>query len=97
MKIDDLIRKQTVLNMIDDVQFGNITNKLSQLHEAVRNYPSVDAVEVVRCEFCEHYVGEMFFGREVFWCNRKYKQGSGMMELTDADDFCSRAERKTDG
>ena len=38
--MDELVRKQTVLNMIDDVQFGNITHKLSQLHEAVRNLPS---------------------------------------------------------
>ena len=51
--MDDLVRKQTVLNMIDNVQFGNITHKLSQLHEAVRNYPSVDAVEVVRCKDCQ--------------------------------------------
>ena len=51
--MDDLIRKQTVLNMIDDVQFGNITHRLSQLYEAVRNYPSVDAVEVVRCKDCK--------------------------------------------
>jgi hypothetical protein len=38
--MDELIRKQTILNMIDNVQFGNITHKLSQLHEAVRNLPS---------------------------------------------------------
>lgn len=67
------------------------------LQAAYDNAPEVDAVEVVRCEFCKHCVGEMFFGRETFWCNRKYKQGFGMMELTDADDFCSYGERKTDG
>lgn len=59
----------------------------------IASAPTIDAVEVVRCEYCKHYVGEMFFGREVFWCNRKYKQGSGMMELTDADDYCSYGER----
>ena len=56
--MDDLIRKQTVINMIDDMQFGNITHRLSQLHEAVRNYPSVDAVEVVRCRYCKHFAGD---------------------------------------
>lgn len=52
--MDEYIRKQTVLNMIDDVQFGNITNKLSRLHEAVNSYPPVDVVEVVRCIDCKY-------------------------------------------
>ena len=90
----ELIRKQTVLNMIDDVQFGNITNKLSQLHEAVRNYPSVDAVEVVRCKDCKyfelnHWDGPIITAHEI--CS---KWGSGCK--TNKDGYCFLGERKTD-
>ena len=79
----ELIRKQTVLNMIDDVQFGNITHKLSQLHEAVRNLPSVDAVEVVRCKDCIHYEG-------IADCECVLQCGGTMW-------FCAWGERKSDG
>ena len=56
--MDDLIRKQTILNMIDDVQFGNITDKLTRLHEAIHNLPTLSAVEVVRCRDCKHFAGD---------------------------------------
>lgn len=93
--MDELIRKQTVLNMINDVKFGNITNKLSQLHEAVRNYPSVDSVEVVRCKDCKyfelnHWDGPIITAHEI--CS---KWGSGCK--TDKDGYCFLGERKTDG
>ena len=86
--MDDLIRKQTVLNMIDDVQFGNITNKLSQLHEAVRNYPSVDAVEVIRCKDCKHCMIFSMFTSKWYVCCRNEKGVD-----VKAEDFCSKAER----
>ena len=81
----ELIRKQTVLNMIDNVQFGNITHKLSQLHEAVHNLPPVDAVEVVRCNQCKHYEGVHGVSGNApcaFW-------GIGAVMW---DDFCKRGE-----
>ena len=87
--MDELIRKQTVLNMIDNVQFGNITHKLSQLHEAVRNYPSVDAVEVVRCRDCKHFDGEC--------CDRYADETLGYSHSTQPNFFCACGERKTDG
>lgn len=87
--MDELIRKQTVLNMIDDVQFGNITHKLSQLHEAVKNLPSVDAVEVVRCNDCKHFDGEC--------CDRYADETLGYSHSTQPNFFCACGERKTDG
>jgi hypothetical protein len=86
--MDELIRKQTVLNMIDDVQFGNITHKLSQLHEAVRNLPSVDAVEVVRCKDCKYFDGEC--------CDRYADETLGYSHSTQPNFFCACGERKTD-
>ena len=84
--MDDLIRKQTVLNMIDDVQFGNITQKLSQLYEAVRNYPSVDAVEVIRCKDCKNWDTKRTL---VFMC-----YCSELNRWTGDDYYCASGERK---
>ena len=90
--MDDLIRKQTILNMIDNVQFGNITHKLSQLHEAVRNYPSVDAVEVVQCKDCDNFQTdwETAFANGRHYC-------AVMDSIMPPEGFCSYGERKTDG
>ena len=47
--------------------------------------PTVDAVEVVRCKDCKHYVN---YGR--VWDCRKY----GGMSLPNENDFCSYGERR---
>ena len=86
--MDDVIRKQTVLNMIDDVQFGNITNKLTMLHEAVRNLTPVDAVEVIRCKDCRFHEDEQ---PGMVYCPAVV---GGWVE---DDWFCKGGERKTDG
>lgn len=93
--MDDLISKKGLLNKINAYVVGSQDKEF--ICKLIEEMPTIDAVEVVRCKYCKYYVGEMFFGREVFLCNRKHKQGSGMMEMTDADDFCSYGERKTDG
>ena len=55
----ELIRKQTVLNMLDDAQFTHNYTKeevelLTKIHTAVNAMYPVDAVEVVRCEYCKY-------------------------------------------
>lgn len=90
--MDELIWKQTVLNMIDDVQFGNITHKLSQLHEAVKNLPSVDAVEVVRCKDCDNFQTDW----ETAFANGRHYCAI-MDSIMPPEGFCSYGERKTDG
>ena len=98
--MDELIRKQTVLNLIDDVQFGNITHKLSQLHEAVRNQPSVDAVEVVRCKDCKYRPTS--YGDEHDLCFPvEYKcpcqcDDNWYSWMPKDDFFCARGERRDD-
>ena len=49
-------------------------------------YPTVDAVEVVRCKYCKHWVN----GKSCAYCNRL----GGMMCDTVENDFCSYGERK---
>lgn len=63
------IRKQAVLNLIDEFQYNHESNTwgvtkdgvvvlkpdtLDKLHEAVKAIPPADVVEVVRCEDCKH-------------------------------------------
>lgn len=50
-----------------------------------KRVPNADAVEVVRCKDCRHYVAE--------YCTRDIKSRTNMFYMC-ADDFCSYGERK---
>ena len=55
------------------------------LEKDIRNAPTVDAVEVVRCKDCKHYYYSAYAMRCV--CDFDNKEW-------DKDDFCSYGERK---
>ena len=98
--MDELIRKQTVLNMIDYLQFGNFgtaTERLTKLYDAVEIQPSVDAVEVVRCENCTYAETATGWLGGYLWCVKDFETGCGQKMAKQKDDFCSFGERKTDG
>ena len=86
--MDDLIRKQTILNMLDTEQFENQLytqserDLLARIWFAVNAIPCVDAVEVVRCKDCIHYKG-------MADCEYFLQCGGTMW-------FCAWGERKTD-
>ena len=92
--MDDLIRKQTVLNMLDTEQFENQLytqserELLARIWFAVNAIPSVDAVEVVRCKDCIHFDGEC--------CDRYADETLGYSHSTQPNFFCACVERKTD-
>lgn len=53
--------------------------------EVVLNQPTVDAVPVVRCNECKHFVE----------CEFRYcRNRKGLTDLVKSDDFCSFGERK---
>lgn len=52
----------------------------------VRDAPTVDAVEVVRCKDCKHLMFSDCYGE----CR------AARMGIVKPDDFCSYGERKTD-
>lgn len=55
----------------------------------------VDAVEVVRCKDCKHYVLYELFGRSQGWCERLCDEfDKSLARATEEDDFCSRGERR---
>lgn len=62
---------------------------LAHVLAEVDNAPTVDAVPVVRCKDCRHWTE---WGSNTGSCSRFALDWIG----TDADDFCSMAERKDD-
>ena len=70
----------------DWVGFDTIDEILSEM-------PAADVVEVVRCKDCKHY---QFADNRAFGMPVKMCEWFGFEDVDD-DDFCSRAERRTDG
>lgn len=58
--------------------------------DAIKNLPSIDAVEVVRCRDCKYY---QFADNRAFGMPVKRCEWTGFEDVDD-DDFCSRGERK---
>ena len=54
--------------------------------------------ELIRCKDCKHYVIHTLFGRRQGWCERLCDEfDKSLARGKEEDDFCSRAERRTDG
>lgn len=64
-----------------------------EVEQAIKDAPTVDAVEVVRCGECRFYqVAQSSLIGEVMCC-----VGQGDMRIQkEPDDFCSYGERRTD-
>ena len=66
------------------------TTVLKQTITDIKNEPTIDAVQVVRCKDCQ-YAGEPIYEVENdYWCS---KHGIYIYE----NDYCSYGERRTDG
>lgn len=95
--MDDLISRQTsVLTLLEKGQksrrykLGEIWElNFDEIREALETVPSVDAVEVVRCNDCKHFDGEC--------CDRYADETLGYSHSTQPNFFCACGERKTDG
>lgn len=62
---------------------------VEQIVDRLRNDPDAEWVEVTRCKDCKHYHRD---NSGLYYCGRKdYGYGWGL------NDFCSDAERRTDG
>ena len=83
--------RQGALMMDDTRRAGVIMNGMQFCEEAVMNQPSAQP-EIIRCKDCEHWRERKYLKttkRYVHFCrfNAIY---------TEADDYCSKAERRTD-
>ena len=95
--MDELIRRKdalNALNLVDAPFLPMNTNEHIAYVYALKNLPSVDAVEVVRCKDCKyfelnHWDGIIITAHEI--CN-KWADGC----KTNKDGYCFLGERKTD-
>ena len=79
--MNDLISRKALLAEYDRVHIG----EPGKARKLIADAPTVDAVEVVRCKDCKHYVAPQ--GTYVCDCFE------GLNFATD-NDFCSYGERK---
>lgn len=61
----------------------------SKCLDAIQFFPTVDAVEVVRCKDCKHYYADPWG-----WGNCVFE--GGVSRRTKTNDFCSWGERRED-
>lgn len=83
-----LVDESVVLNNIHNAREWN--EVLAWLEIA----PTVDAVEVIRCENCKHYKKSEVSDRMMCW--RKDVDGQPVCYDFNPDDFCSYGERRAD-
>lgn len=84
---DDLRTKQKWIVKREDKHNEGYT--YDQVHFAIDDQPTVDAVPAIRCKDCRHYTGK--------WCTRYSTKQFDINDIRkDDNDFCSQAERKDD-
>lgn len=88
----EFIENRYEITWKDDYE-GGIKDACTDILEKISKMPTIDAVEVVRCQCCEfRYEGE-YRGRRVMMCDYMDPEEEDMMS---DDDFCSKG-RKNDG
>jgi hypothetical protein len=96
MTMAEYIEREKALNLISDIFFATDPNGEEQCSvikcsRAIRNAPSADVVEVVRCKDCKHfcpYEGEEHKG--------DCAELVGLESCVYEDDFCSYGERRSE-
>lgn len=91
-----LIDADKLMKAIKSFRWFGVPNTLQLMFDylkiIIRDQPTVDAVEVVRCKDCKYCCLDLS-GRENHLCMRKEV---GFVVRRKADDFCSYGERGTD-
>ena len=91
-KMSDLIDRQAAMNAFAErVKRSNNSDfapvpRWNDAVEIVENLPSVDAVEIVRCEDCKHWYSDADSGMACEFTNMSQPE----------DGFCNWAERRQD-
>lgn len=87
--MSEYIERKAVINKVNEIPAhfdnGDIRYGIELAIQTIKDTPTADAVEVVRCKDCRHYVAE--------YCTRDIKSRTNMFYMR-ADDFCSYGERK---
>ena len=91
-----LIDANTLMKAIKSFRWWGVPNTLQLMFDylkiIIRDQPTVDAVEVVRCKDCKHYDNS----EGIQWChlNSKFAQWGTDWHSFPEDGFCSYGERK---
>ena len=87
--MSEYIERKAVINKVNEIPAhfdnGDIRYGTELAIQTIKDTPTADVVEVVRCKDCRHYVAE--------YCTRDIKSRTNMFYMR-ADDFCSYGERK---
>lgn len=87
--MSEYIERKAVINKVNEIPAhfdnGDIRYGIELAIQTIKDTPTADVVEVVRCKDCRHYVAE--------YCTRDIKSRTNMFYMR-ADDFCSYGERK---
>jgi hypothetical protein len=70
------------------------TSDMGDAMEILSNFPTVDAVPVIRCKDCKYYRADGDCWHE--WDNDGRIYYQSVINEPNPDDYCSRAERKED-
>ena len=106
--MDDLISRQAAIDAIEEVDWYHQNNNKDMVHGANSSedqawykaddiYKTLEALpsaqpEIIQCKDCKHWTHIKRTKR--YWC----RTDDGLYDLNPSpDDFCSRAERRTDG
>lgn len=93
-RMNDLISRQAAIDAIEptlkSILQGNSFKAINVI-DKIRDLPSVQT-EIIRCKDCKHY---QFADNRAFGMPVKMCKWFGFEDVDD-DDFCSRAERRTD-
>ena len=98
---DDLISRDELYENMLYAMCG--TGYQSVALREIELMPSVDAVPVIRCKECKHWLPHEQFGYDADndeyhnYCGRLVPDDDYYAFTREADEFCSRAERKDNG
>ena len=93
----DLISRQAAIDALHMhlmYRMGTDSNK-KRLDEWINNLPSVQP-EIIRCKDCKHYGCILYSGTQFEYGECFGHEESDYTFEVKPDDFCSRAERRTD-
>jgi hypothetical protein len=87
--MSEYLKRKVVINKVNEIpahfNSGDIRYGIEIAIQAIKDTPTADVAEVVRCKDCKHYVAQ--------YCTRDIKSRTNMFYMC-ADDFCSYGERK---
>lgn len=85
--MNDLISRKELLESIEKVSVkGNVLDD-DWVYRFVQEFPSVDAVPVIRCKDCIHSTSQVSDDEDDYYCNV-------MMRCMHSLEYCSNGERK---